>query len=104
MGRTLKLLRYWTSEAKGQQGMHLPARAIRRLVRHRRLARAQALFNDDLMDALPRHLEVLRQARLIALSETVSLEQVTDRDAKLLRALWIPLGHIVSPVPPGLDA
>ena len=103
MGRTLKLLRYGTSEARGQQGTHLAAR-VRRLVRHRRLTRVQALFDDDLMDALPRHLEVLRQARLIALRETVSLEQIPDRDAKLLRALWIPLGHIVSPVPPGLDA
>ncbi len=63
------------------------------LAGHRGLLRPLPLFVDDLMYALPRHFEVLRKPRLIALGQAVSVQQIADSDAKPLGAFWIPLGH-----------
>lgn len=58
-----------------------------------RLPRVLSLFDNDLVDALPRYLEVLSQPRLIPLRQAVPLQQIPDGDAKFLCALRIPLGH-----------
>jgi hypothetical protein len=67
----------------------------RRRVGHLRLRSALALplLDDDLVYALPRYLEVLRQPRLVSLQETVAFQQVPDGYSELLRAMRIPLGH-----------
>lgn len=54
---------------------------------------ALALFDDNLVDALARHLEVLGETGLAALDERPVVEHVAHGAAESFGALWISFGH-----------